>query len=200
MAFVPVPDTAQLEIRCAQFGVPAEWVLNFRTNTVIDQEGLDELTALVDGFVAEEFIPFWHASTFYRETYAKSLENIVDIESVNNDSSGFGTASGAAQPNQTSFAIKHTTGFTGRSARGRSYMFGMTAGMLFDGNTVTAAYADAMVGKFDDLRTAALAIGWTFVVVSRQSDNVPLTTGITRAVTESGYADLQIDTQRGRLA
>jgi len=117
-----------------------------------------------------------------------------------------GTIAGSSMPNFNSVAIKHTTGVTGRSKRGRTYFIGLCPVHLLSADTITAAYVTSFTNAYNTLRTNLAAAGWTFVINSKYSGvtivggrrvATPRANGIMQAVTASSVENA-VDTQRHR--
>lgn len=199
MPFQPVPDCARIEIRANSGGIAIENTLNAQFAGAILQADIDELTEVVDEFVGENFLPVWSASLTYIETYARALDGAIDVESTNNANAGVGGSIVEPEPNNVSFPIKFTTGLTGRSARGRNYWMGMVTNQTFSPSTADAGFVAGVVALYEGLFAAMLTVGWTAVIVQRYANNVLLTNGIPRPITDVGYSSLKLASMRGRL-
>jgi len=145
-------------------------------------------------------LPVLHTSYVYRETYVKGLEDIIDLESTDaTHASDTGEITGEDVPGNVAFALKFQTGHTGRSARGRNFISGIPEDAV-TGNTITEAYADAYRDAYTSIATALNSGGFPMVVVSRYTLGAKRTVGLTLPVTVISYTDLNIDSQRNRLA
>lgn len=134
------------------------------------------------------------------EIYVRALDEQnapVWIQSINPPLVG-GQAS-PALPFNVTLAVKFTTGFAGRSFRGRHYWIGLAEGQV-TGDFVISTAADNIRGFLDTLRTQDLdAIGYDLVILSRQHNGVPRVTGVATTVTGVSLTDYRVDTQRRRL-
>jgi len=109
-----------------------------------------------------------------------------------------GTQTGDKAPGNVSFVIKFLTGLTGRSARGRVYMCGLTETQLA-GDKVTTAYGDAARTVWEELAGALGGTGFEHVVLSRYTDGVLRENALPRLITSYAITDYTVDTRRLRL-
>lgn len=109
-------------------------------------------------------------------------------------------------PAFVSLVVRHTTGLSGRSHRGRTYHIGLTQGQAPLGDQISQGDADATATIYNTLRTTLLGSGWTFVVASRYSGveivngrrrAIPRAQGIMTPVVQS-VAERYLDTNRHR--
>lgn len=114
-----------------------------------------------------------------------------------------GTTGGGALASFVTLAVRHTTGLSGRSYRGRSYVCGLSTGSTATADTVTAGFANLCTTVYTNLRTSALTGGFTFVVNSLYSGvdgsgkAIPRSNGkMTPIIASEG--GIYLDTQRHR--
>lgn len=202
MAFQSVPDTAQITIVYTLNGeacVNTLYAEKVGGYSVGDLQALaDQVDVQVDGTWLAQQPP--EASYLRTEVRGLDLENDLTAEASTN--AGPGVAATNTLPNQVTFAVRKSSGKTGRSARGRLYWIGIPAGKLqtTDENRLLAAYVTSLVDAVDDQRSGIDAVtGWDAVLVSRFQGGVKRGTGKTFPwLTTSSVNDV-IDTQRGRL-
>jgi len=200
MAFQSVPDTAIIEFRADLFGENIENTVYVDYTGGYDQTDLDNTAEIAADAWASYMLPQLGGDYIFREVYVKGLENMIDLESLDATHSGEpGTQEGSSVTGNVSFVIKFQTGHTGRSARGRNYVGGLPYS-VGQGNTVNSTYADDLVAAYISIMTALNAGGARHVVVSRFSAGAKRSTGLTLPVTIISYTDLNLDSQRGRLA
>lgn len=114
-----------------------------------------------------------------------------------------GTGGASGLPSFTTIAVRHTTGLSGRSYRGRTYLCAVPATQVTLIDQVLGTYVATVNAAFANLRTTLATGGWTFVVNSLYSGvdgsghAIPRASGkMTPIVTsECGVA---LDTQRHR--
>ena len=199
MPFVPVPDTAEVVIDFLVSGQPTANVLHFKYLGIYNQVALDDLAQSV-GFQTGTFLlPSFPVTMQFVGVRVKGLSNSIDLSASSSSGAGVGTALGTQMPNNVSLCLTERTNQTGRSARGRIYCQPPTEGDMVTPNTVNSLYADMVKGWVDHIRSAAISINWSHVIVSRQHNGVRLTTGVTYNVTSVIARNLRVDSQRGRM-
>lgn len=110
-----------------------------------------------------------------------------------------GQQTGATMPMNVTWAAKLLTGRAGRSYRGRSYWIGLAENEVA-GDFILQTRATAIVAALNALRsTTAPSVNAALTVVSRWNNGAARTVGVATAVTQVGYTDLRVDTQRRRL-
>ena len=101
-------------------------------------------------------------------------------------------------PNNTAAVISHRTDDRGRSARGRSYIPGLTENNIING-IFASAFVTAMLADWATMITLVAVNGWDLVVAQRFDAGVQLAVGVTRAVTTE-LMSTSPGTQRRRQA
>jgi len=200
MAFVPAPNCAEAIINWDTPGGRNLNVCNFKFAGSYIQDDIDALAAAVDSAVGTDMLPLTSGDSAYVGTHVRGLAATVDLEALNVDSIGAGTAMGGGLPTNASHCISLRTGLTGRSARGRFYTVGMATSAQASADAVSVTYSNAYIDALENMSAAAALEGWTFVVLSRQNNGIVLTTAVARPITTMLAVDLNIDSQRRRLA
>ncbi len=202
MAFQAVPDTAEIDIIYALNG---EIVQNVFYATMPGGYVLADLQALADQ-IDLQVQGTWKAQqppeAVYVRTEVRGLAFANDKTAQQSLSAGPGVHGGAALPNQVTFSIKKTSGFTGRSARGRTYWIGVPNGILLPSNEnlVSSVWAAATVSAVGSIRSAIGSVGlWEPVLVSRFTEGAQRPVGITFAWVGETNVDARVDTNRNRL-
>lgn len=199
MAFVPFDNMARAEMIYTLDGQRMENVLNFWKDGGYDSDKLFDLA---------ESLASWFDTTYKLWVpQAVSLVMVTATDISVEDGMGIdytstlpiqGSISYACAPNNVTVAIKYSTMYRGRSFRGRSYVCGVPMNHI-TGNTISQAYADALVDAFDDLK---LLVGDTgthaLQVCSRYLNGVPRVIGVHTAVNNVSV-DRTVDSQRRRL-
>lgn len=198
MAFIPVPDVIQVEVRAVLVSRPVENTFYYLVPGVIDQELLDAVAETARDYV-EENAAIFSTAWLFNGVYARDLSDSTFLSALAPATDVINGTQSGPLPNNASFAIKRTSGFSGRSARGRIFWMGMCDSYLSSTNTVASVSANSMVSWLEGLDAAIASEGVTPVIVSRFNAGVPRTTGVTYVITDWSYTDLQVDTQRGRL-
>lgn len=201
MAFIPVPDGAEVVVHGKLFGQEIVNTLWF-TETGAGAYTLEELNTLV-GAVADawrdELLP--ELSHDYTFVYATA----TDMQAPGGLQATYATASpqpggrvGDSLPGNVAYVVSFRTGHTGRSYRGRNYVAGIDDTAV-SGNALSSAYSTAILTAYQAILSAAEALGAVPVVVSKYADGAPRTTALTTPITTVMAVDLNLDSQRRRL-
>lgn len=200
MPFQPVPKVAHVALNGTLHGELIQSNLYFLTP---DPEWrVDSLTLLADGVNA-----WWAANLRQHQGPAYTLRNVVatdlttEIAPQVTSTIGLplaGTATGATLPGSLALCISFRTGLTGRSARGRNYFPGLTEDQV-NGNAVAAGTVNAVAIAYQQLLAGGIE-GFTWVVVQRWSNKVELAAGVPRPILSVTVVDVNVDSQRRRLA
>lgn len=199
MAFQRVPQSAEADVIIAQPGVPVtQLTFVFRHPGGYGQAALDALANAVDGWGGIVLRPIISSECAYVRTEVRGLDAENDLVAQANAGAGSGALAGAALPANVAFAVRRTSGLTGRSARGRVYFTGLTE-VDVAGQELSQARADSIVAALENLRTSASIIQWIEVIASRFHNKVKRTEAVTFDVIGHSYFDRVVDSQRGRL-
>lgn len=204
--FVPVPNTLQLDAVYVLNGERCENVFH------VQGAGITDLSALANKIMDQ--YTSWETVTAIplRSNAAQLLKLVVrDMGTQNGQvwertsSTGIGTG-GTPLPNNATVAIKWTTGFAGRSNRGRTFHIGLAreavSGSFLLTTSVTALIAgyQALLAKLTD---STVFTGFTtvsnLVVVSKYTKARPAGPAVTKNITGVAIVDGYIDSQRRRL-
>jgi hypothetical protein len=207
MAFIPVPETAEVRMQFTQANQKVENVYHVRRQGAWTQEDLTSL--------ANIFGQWWLSAASPPVTHELVLTQVVatDISQAGGMSvlgtTGLpapGDQGAGGYPNNVTLAIKWGTGLAGRSFRGRTYHLGLPLGQVLPDGTVSPAHLELIRAGYDALRTALdnATIGVEFVVVSRYSGvdvnhkPIPRAEGITTPISGVSVENVT-DSQRRRL-
>lgn len=200
MAFQSVPESCEVSLNYLQNGVPMQMTFGARKLGGYSLAQMQQLAASVDSQVASLFRPIQTQDCAYVKTEVRGLESLNDLLTEANTNAGAGGQAVSGLPNNVTIAIKKTSSDTGRSARGRVYWIGLTRNDLqADENFITLGANAAIVTAIDGVRTACIAQGWVPVIVSRFSQGVKRSVGVTFEWLQTSNDDLRVDSQRGRL-
>lgn len=199
MPFQPAVNCAEAVINWSGPGGLYANVLNFKFATAYDQGDIDALALAVDEAVGGAMLGLVGTVVAYVNTTVRGLTTSVDLEGVSDTEAGSGGASGTSMPPNVAYCLSLRTGLTGRSARGRFYTVGVTSAHLSAADTVTEAYRDAWIAALESVGSQAGDDGWQWGVLSRQNNNVVLSTAVFREITAVIGVDLFLDSQRRRL-
>jgi hypothetical protein len=201
MSFVSAVNCAMAQVqgsvngRDVSIGLTCEYTVG-----AYDQAAIDALAGAVDDWATVQLRPILASEATYVNTHVRGLTSAIDLEADNGDGTGAGGELGEVLPNNVSYVIAYKTGLTGRSARGRGYLFGIP-NVALDANedVVTAAYRAAVESCFDNLPAFLVAQDWRHVVLSYVTAGVANVPAVIRPVTDYITTDARIDTRRKRL-
>lgn len=202
MAFQPVVDTVEIDII---YDMNLEIVQNSFYASIAGgyvQADLDLLSAAIGVTVVANWLPAQNADAIYLRTEVRGLALENDIVSINSVGAGPGLLGGVPLPNNVTLAVKKSSGFTGRSARGRTYWIGMPQNKLevANENQVIAAYVVDIINAVDAIRLSIIAAtSWVPVLVSRFAGGAQRTSGVTFPWIDTTNVNSVVDTLRGRL-
>lgn len=198
MPYIPVPNTAKLELFYTLFNQKCENTLYF--------EKFDDWNAAEILSLAQEGASLWpshgmlHLSNECAFTGAKATALSSQTgPTATVTGSGGGALVVGSLPSNVAFCIKFSTQGRGRSSQGRIYLPGIP---------ITSVLADAVIGARafeiegdmnDAIDLIASDMSATHVVVSRYHNHAPRTEGVTYPVTNVGISDVYLDSQRRRL-
>lgn len=199
MPFQSVPNSAEAVIQGDISGQPVANVVGCLFPGSYVQADLDNLANAVDAWVGASYLPLVSNSVNYNQTHVRGLNAIIDLESTEAANAGPGTASGTGSGANCSFVITFRTGRTGRSARGRFYMWPYSSTALQTSQTVTTTFANAAAAALSALLTDIGAAGWTPVVISRRTLGAVRPIAITTPIITATARNVDVDSMRHRL-
>lgn len=206
MAFIPVPDTAQIRFEGA---VDGQQTINdiyaFRAGGMV----LSDLQSLVTNMVAWFQLSFapnlsedWHCVAVHGRDLTTALSFVVDQDAGATP----GGTTGEAAPNNVAACISFRTGLAGRSFRGRNYIPAIPNSNVTL-NTLDPSWMLGMTNAYGLLLFGggALPAGWDWVIASRFSgvdgsgNPIPRVSGITTPIINTLFSNDIVDSQRRRL-
>lgn len=206
MAFIPVPNTAQIRLE----------------GRLDNQQTINDLYFFQDGGFTElelanltaNVFSWWNTSivTLLNEGFSSLRASARDLTSPTGLSfetalgAAAGSVTGEAAPNNVAPAVSFRTGLAGRSFRGRNYVPGISNSDVV-GNNIDAGWRDDILTGYSLLLPGGtvLPAGFIWVVVSRFSGvdvdgaPVPRLEGIVTTITAVIFTDTIVDSQRRRL-
>lgn len=200
MAFQSVPETAEVVIRAVCNNVDVTNTFYGRKTGGYTLSDVQALTIAVYDNWAGLIAPHMPVAYILNGATGRGLELLNDVEYIHTPGAVAGQSATNPTPNNVCLAIKRSSSFTGRSARGRVYVGPIPVGHLAtDENFVGATWAANIVAGLEDMRDDMSAAGWQEVIVSRYSSGVKRATGVTFAVVSYNNTDLRVDSRRDRL-
>jgi hypothetical protein len=200
MAFVPVPNCAEVEIRQQCDNQLIENTLYFEHATPPTATELQALADSIEAWWGDSILPLLSNTLTYRETYVTDLSEATGPTATQ---AGFAPAAGGSPdnhaPNNVSLCVSFRTAGRGRSSRGRNYVAGIPSTGV-NGDLISQTFTDSVVAAYNNLNVLGnLPSGWTWVVVSRFSGGAARATGVAFPVTRALAVDRIVDSQRRRL-
>ena len=197
MPFVPIPNTAEVAIRCLQDGqnVANVWHVRYQ----------GEPTPTIMTTIASTTITAWQ--DLVRGTTSSTV-TLIEVSVVDQSefggfaallapsSNNTGTNASPPMPNPTTIAVKKNTGRAGRSFRGRLYHIGLCDNQI-DANRLLPTAVTAISAAYNGFIARYTAINCEWVVASLYTANAPRVVGITTPITACSV-DPVVDNQRRR--
>jgi len=199
MAFQSCPEIAQVILTAQSDGVEMANIFHYRHAGGYVLADLQTLAAEFQSIIVPLYLPIMHDASSIDDIVVRGLELENDISYEIALTGQDGTATGSPLPNNQSLVITHRSGFSGRSARGRTYLFPTASSFLSTPAVLTSGYSTVANDLGSALITVATTFGWSFVVLSRFSGKVKRPVGVGFNVATSGTRNLRIDSQRNRL-
>lgn len=206
MPFIPVPNTAEVELVQVLDGQRIENTLYVAQSTAWDAPALNQLCDIVAAWWTANMAPIVSDQVTLITVEATSLESNTAPVGANTTGTPSIGLQGEPVPNNCALAVSFRTALRGRSFRGRNYVAGLAEA------DVNRSHVDAtLVLQVQDAYNAFLTavsdapVGGTWVVVSRFSGvdsagrPIPRGTGIATPVVSALVTDDVIDSQRRRL-
>jgi hypothetical protein len=206
MPFVPVPNTALVELRMTFDSQQVENTLWFEFGSDPDAAVLTTLASELESWWVGQYAPLISEQVVLREVVATNMSSASSVQ-VAQVAAGLetGTQTSPPLPSNASLTVSFRTGLRGRSFRGRNYIVGLTEDTN-TGNQINAVYLSSVRDAYANLLPGIGApTGATWVVASRFSGvtgagvPIPRATGVTTPITTVVIVDDIIDSQRRRL-
>jgi hypothetical protein len=198
MAFQRVPDAVEIIVKGVMVG---QEIVNtfYATMAGYALADLETLAAALDTWVHETWAPLMPLNWAYQNVTVRGLNAAVDVEAVGDTNTGDVGNMGVCTANNIAIAIKRSSGFTGRAARGRIYVPIGISGIATGTNNVSVGLAGYLVDALDAMDDIISANGFLPVIVHRVSAGVPLATAVVYTLVEWVVVNNVLDSMRRRL-
>lgn len=197
-SFIPAPNCALVEVLGNQDGKACEFTCAAEYASGYVLSNLVALAGAVDGWVNTQLLGFLGNNVMYEGVTVRGLESDADLRyDLSEPLPGGGP--NAAVPAQVACVLTKYTGFTGRSQRGRLYVFGLDESLLADTRHITTSAQTNLNTAFAAFITAVIGVGWEPVVLSYFHDHAPRVTAQIKPITDLIVRDTRLDTQRRRV-
>jgi hypothetical protein len=203
MAFQSAPRCAVAEVLMGTSGStnwgPTLNALTFQFADDYDQGDLDNLANSVAAWWAAEMMITLSADVQLNQVHVRGLNSELDLEALATITLPVAGGVGAnVMPANVAAVVRFGTGFTGRSARGRSYIAGIAVTGAND-DDLTSTVRDAILDAFLALPTY-LSVGVDHVVISRfHNGALRSPDAITLLINSYSFSSNQVATQQRRL-
>jgi len=202
MAFQPAPNMAEAVYIGERNGKNPLSVLNFLfVPGAYTQTDIDTLADAIDQWMVGEILPIMPSETAYVRTDVRGLSVVNDLFASNNNGAGVGALGGENLSSNVTWAVKFTSGLTGRSARGRNFVWFLdSTAQDTNEDFITTARANAIVAAYAEIPTYIGGSGWAHIILSRFTAGAPRAAGVAFLVSNYSFTDLKLDTQRRRIS
>lgn len=199
MAFIPVPGIVQAELIYNWNSQVVETVLHFEPDNPPTPALMIELGV--------ELVTWWSGGLkgFMSNMITLTQVKLTDLSTatapvINHTALLPQTATNASpsMPNSVTVAITKRTILRGRSYRGRIYHPGLVEAQVLNNAIDPPSLVNIIAEYAEQISFTTPGANWNMVVISRQENNVPRTTGIHTGVL-SLSSDGVVDSQRRRL-
>jgi len=196
--FIPVTDVAAVAVNGSQAGKTCQFTIAALHDGTIDSTSIDDLLTIFDTWIAESLLAVMCAETTVTNVSARDLTtedgfdrfSVIEANGVNED---------GCTPAQNAVVLTKRTGLSGRSRRGRMYIFGVPQDYLLDVRHLSATGVSAYNTVGSSLMASFVSTDWTPVVVSYISEGAPRVTPLVTPLIALEINDTRLDTQRRRL-
>jgi hypothetical protein len=199
MAFQSVPFTCEVDVIFRQNLEDCQMTFYGRKLSGYDQTDVDNLAAAMDAWADTQLKTVLSTSVTYLRTEVKGLQDELDLFAIVDTETGVGSVASEPLTNQNCLSVSRRTGFTGRSARGRVYFPLNSSFLTTNENIVDAADGIAILDVLDEVRQSMIFASFEEVVVSRVSNGVKRTEGLTLPVTTYFIVSLNVSSQQRRM-
>jgi len=202
MAFIPVPDVALVTVE--GIIIDQQFIMTFYYKWIagsISSADLADLTSNLVVTATTEFPPVLPNTVLLQRIVATDLTTNPGLQELTLFAPGVDGANASTMPGSICLSIKRASAFVGRSRRGRVYW------PLWDDaisntapNQSSLTIAADIISAIEAFDASAFGLDWQPVIVSRQQGGVPLVTGQAYPIVGWSVADINVDSQRRRLA
>lgn len=198
MDYIPVANTALVEIHQRLFGEPLENTLYFENEVAWDNDSLNLMCGAVEEWFRVQMLPWLSRDLTMVQVVATDLTTQTSgTYTLPVSPPEEGGRAQDSEPGSVAIVVSFRTAQRGRSFRGRNYVGGLGVSDVTE-NRFDQNLLDDLVSAYQQLADTPLVEGTTWVVVSRFHNNAPRVNGITTPITTVVSVDNKVDSQRGR--
>jgi hypothetical protein len=197
MSLPPVTDVAKVELIAQLGGHEVVNIFHVHNTGGWDTPTLTDLQTLFATWLVEEYSPPLSNEVSWTDIISTDL-GVADGAQVSGALSQDGGYADTSLPANVALVASWRTGYSGRSFRGRTFLFGIPSARQESPQKVTSAFASAIQGVMAALLDRLADASQELVVVSYFHDSAPRVTPIATTITNV-LVNTQLDTQRRRL-
>jgi len=199
MPFQPAPNVALIEWVYQIHGQVVENTYHMMDDAPFSGPALATAAPSLYEWWGDELAPTLSTDITLLRVELKALDSaIAPFTSYTPGALTSGGAGVAAAANNVSWVVKHTTGLSGRSGRGRWYLVGIPSTLVVN-SAISLAQAALYLSAFPALDTVIAGLGHIPCVLSRTQEGVELTEAVPYEITGHSFTDVTTDSQRRRL-
>jgi hypothetical protein len=196
--FIPAVNCAMVEVIGNQSGQPCEFTFAAQFPSAYDTAALEALGAAVDGWVNTYLLDQISEDVTYEGITVRGLSSEVDLRYDLSEPLP-GAAAVVPFPAQVALCVTKRTGFTGRSSRGRMYLWGIRSDYRLDDRHINDTGVAAIQAAVDPLIAAVDSAGWGMGLLSYVTGGIPRVSAAFLLLSSLQVRDNRLDTQRRRL-
>lgn len=200
MAFIPVPNVAEVVVGCSVNSQDVFSVHNFLYPGSITTGDLMDLAVLVSATWGDQLAPL--LSVAIRLDFVRATDLTTSSAGVQEffpSTNNVGEVGANPLSNNSALVVSWQTANRGKSYRGRTYQGGLPVTAAGNAITVTSTFQTALtVAMTNFMNDIEVGQGVTQVIVSRVANKIPRTTGVATPVTTMSV-NAALDGMRSRL-
>lgn len=198
MAFQSCPSIVKVEINAVYGGKILANVLHAKREAYTEGD-VEALADAMASSVSTTYPQLCSAGMTLTDVVVTGLERINDYSFSSLISPNAGTSTGDSMPANQSFSIKLGSALTGKSARGRVYLFPTGSDSFSGVNVLATTYVEQAIAMLAAWKDTMFSAGFTWVVLSRVTGKAQRLVGIGFNITSQTAVNTISDSQRGRL-
>jgi len=165
--------------------------------SAVDDLLMNSVAGAFTTWINDFYLNLCNANVTFTEVVVRDL-SVADGAEISVPVNQVGSDTSAPYPNETSFVISLRSGLTGRSRRGRIYLFPPSADYVTPPNKVTNTYRDGAIVSLQALLDALDTSGFAAGVVSYISGGAPRVTPLFTRYVSAIAVDNLLDSCRSR--
>lgn len=199
LPFQPAPDIAEADVNQLLGGSLVQNTLYFYKSSGWLPSDLEALALGLQEWWGSSMKPLLTNRVSLRDVTCKDLTTDSGSVWVQSPLSPLtGTVDEEPVAANVAFCLRLTTGFAGRSNRGRNYVTGFTR-LGVNGSAISSGFANSLVSAYNALQGVADDISSSWCILSRYHNNERRPVAVGQLVNGVSYSKLYVSTQRRRI-